>query len=627
MTTVRRKRAENAMNTHFKALIGVASRSGNEVATCVWPCDSNSTESASKASSVFSTATYFDISGCLACPLSPPYEHIAMGSLTLSVSRLSCVTRCSNIRSNKVENLKMLPFTLLETDGVDLSFDSHSLITFQGETSKLSQSGVSFGMEQEIGQGTLIITSHRIMIVVGEFAYALGLDQVEGVESVGLIRPKLKLTCKLASSDTLVKRGNDVWPCRICGSMARLDECSACKCNRHGEMQCFTCTFMNPLDSSAVNGQPLSCKMCGTRIPMWSRTQQQVCQRCTFLNGPDDKECSMCQNALLGLPTPIKHGSYEVKLTFNQGIKEAYSSIKSVISKQEWKTSLRALKGTPVPAKPIQTIQPTPKADTLRASMDSPLPRDARDVQEEKRPQSRNQAGLGQIMQSISISNTQTQQQLDESFRDLSTLMDRANDMVNLASSLVAKLNKETDSGSIAKVQDLLYDLGIGVDAPVTKEAVGSSLYFTKLSEQIHSFISPVLEQRGMMALTDLYVLYNRARGVHLVSPQDLYKAVSMWSNQVKVPARLRKFPSGTTVVEADSMNEDKLSQRVLQFVAKKEKEGVSAIQLALGMSCAPALAMEWLTMAEGRSLLCRDETIHGISFYPNLFLNPSLVQ
>jgi len=47
-----------------------------------------------------------------------------------------------------------------------------------------------------------------------------------------------------------------------------------------------------------------------------------------------------------------------------------------------------------------------------------------------------------------------------------------------------------------------------------------------------------------VIALTDLYCIFNRARGTEMISPDDLYRAALLFET-LKLPVRLRKFDSG----------------------------------------------------------------------------------
>jgi ESCRT-II complex subunit VPS36 len=55
-----------------------------------------------------------------------------------------------------------------------------------------------------------------------------------------------------------------------------------------------------------------------------------------------------------------------------------------------------------------------------------------------------------------------------------------------------------------------------------------------------------------MMALTDVYCRVNRARGLELLSPEDLIQACHMLE-QLNLPIRLRQFDSGVKVLQLQS--------------------------------------------------------------------------
>jgi ESCRT-II complex subunit VPS36 len=59
-------------------------------------------------------------------------------------------------------------------------------------------------------------------------------------------------------------------------------------------------------------------------------------------------------------------------------------------------------------------------------------------------------------------------------------------------------------------------------------------------------------EVGGMMALTDIYCRVNRARGLELLSPEDLIQACHMLE-QLNLPIRLRQFDSGVKVLQLHS--------------------------------------------------------------------------
>jgi len=98
-----------------------------------------------------------------------------------------------------------------------------------------------------------------------------------------------------------------------------------------------------------------------------------------------------------------------------------------------------------------------------------------------------------------------------------------------------------------------------------------------------------------------------------------LYKACSLFTD-LKLPLQLRKFASGVIVVQLTSFDDTQTAQRIATLV--KEKGPLTPFLLAKYTNISIALAKEQLLTAEGRELLCRDDSVEGLCFYLNFFLN-----
>lgn len=117
------------------------------------------------------------------------------------------------------------------------------------------------------------------------------------------------------------------------------------------------------------------------------------------------------------------------------------------------------------------------------------------------------------------------------------------------------------------------------------------------------------------MALTDVYCRVNRARGMELLSPEDLLHAC----HRMKGPIQLRVFPSGVMVLQTDTHNSDRITDEIC---AELETCGsISSEELARVSNISLTLALERLLTAERNAKVCRDESIEGLRFYPNQFL------
>lgn len=119
-----------------------------------------------------------------------------------------------------------------------------------------------------------------------------------------------------------------------------------------------------------------------------------------------------------------------------------------------------------------------------------------------------------------------------------------------------------------------------------------------------------------MMSLADVYCRVNRARGLELLSPEDLLQACRLMEDG---PIKMRKLPSGAIVLQLDSHSDAIQSSETYQTVNTSEM--VTVEEFAKLRNISLLLAKERLLAAERLGLLCRDESLGGLRFYPNLLL------
>lgn len=78
----------------------------------------------------------------------------------------------------------------------------------------------------------------------------------------------------------------------------------------------------------------------------------------------------------------------------------------------------------------------------------------------------------------------------------------------------------------MSEIQQVMFNMGMtdNFTSHVSKEISGKKFY-SDLARELEKFLSNIIESdrfSGVIGLTDLFCLYNRARGTDLVSPQDL---------------------------------------------------------------------------------------------------------
>ena len=77
---------------------------------------------------------------------------------------------------------------------------------------------------------------------------------------------------------------------------------------------------------------------------------------------------------------------------------------------------------------------------------------------------------------------------------------------------------------------------------------------------QLGQFLGPQVDKvGGMMAMADVYCLFNRARGTELVSPDDLLQACTCFP-QTGVPLSVKEFSTGALVVQSQSHSTEQVN-------------------------------------------------------------------
>ncbi|XP_050806232.1 vacuolar protein-sorting-associated protein 36 isoform X2 [Gopherus flavomarginatus] len=220
--------------------------------------------------------------------------------------------------------------------------------------------------------------------------------------------------------------------------------------------------------------------------------------------------------------------------------------------------------------------------------------------------------GIVGIERKLEEKRKETDKNISEAFEDLSKLMEKAKEMVELSKSIANKIKeKQGDITEDETIRFKSYLLSMGIANPVTRETHGSGThYHMQLAKQLAGILQSQLEERGgIMSLTEL------------LSPEDLVNACKMLV-ALKLPLRLRLFDSGVMVIELQSHNEEEMVASALETVSEKGSLTAEEFAKLVGMSV--LLAKERLLLAEKMGHLCRDDSVEGLRFYPNLFMTQS---
>ena len=249
-------------------------------------------------------------------------------------------------------------------------------------------------------------------------------------------------------------------------------------------------------------------------------------------------------------------------------------------------------------------------------------------------------AGVGGVLHRQHQEHKHRQETLGRAFTDMNALMAKAKEMVTLAEHLAAaatRRGRTTDSSdasgsdaSDAETTEMdAMMLSMGIASPVTRETAGA-LYHQQLARQLADWLPQVLAKRGgILALPDVFCLFNRARGSELISPEDLLKACQLW-RRLGVPLQFRRFESGVQVVQSLDRSDDEVCATLTEMInrplgpsddeTRDAMRRMDAYSASVALGIPPTIASEYLLMAERHGILCRDDGPEATYFYPNFF-------
>nr|CAD7397246.1 unnamed protein product [Timema poppensis] len=286
-------------------------------------------------------------------------------------------------------------------------------------------------------------------------------------------------------------------------------------------------------------------------------------------------------------PGPVGRSKHQsIKLSFKEGMENDFLGVlNEMVRKKKWET-----------VSPTGGPQIQPRNIKLRT-------------------------GIVGIERNIEERHKATDESITVAFQDLSKLMGMAKDMVNLSKTISQKIReKQGDITEDETVKFKSYLLSLGIDDPVTRGSYRSeNQYYQGLARELADILeTPIKEVGGMMSLTDVYCRVNRARGLELISPEDLLNACNTLE-ALHLPIRLRQFDSGVTVLQLQSYSDANIVQSTSELLA--ESKSITAEELAQSLGISVVLAKERLITTEKYGKACRDDSIEGLRFYPNLFL------
>lgn len=218
---------------------------------------------------------------------------------------------------------------------------------------------------------------------------------------------------------------------------------------------------------------------------------------------------------------------------------------------------------------------------------------------------------------------------------DADRLLEEAKGLVAIIHRYVATLetkrgakqeNLDDDDDDDVALSDMLRRMGMTDGLSRDRGYRGSDkVYYDRLARRVADVVAPHLKRAGgTMTLTDVYCLFNRARGTNLVSPDDLLRVLPLLSS-LGLGMSSREFAgSGVRVLQDDRFDDDAVARRLRQAAEAQPDTGLTALDASRVCGIPSVLVVaEHLHVAEKAAVLCRDTTVEGTRYFPNLFLDP----
>jgi len=469
--------------------------------------------------------------------------------------------------------------------------------------------------------------------------------------------------------DESLHPSSQTWACHVCGfrNLASSgSKCGLCGVTRPNDIVQRTTSSRKPASTPPgrpfINGsEPAS----GTATPTLDPAVTGAlisCPSCTFLNHPSMVRCEVCDSPLgtfastrtpsrastpvvtsrpgtpstAGPPTPAlgSNGSSSapptfVRLSFRRGgDKTFYAALKKALQAKEWDVDRKLRSRRPAASSQVS-------GDNLDQHRTTTI-------------------GIDGILRTIDLDARDKEDDMQEALSDLEALMTRAKDMVSLAQSLNAKVienkaGQSEDAASADQASTVVWQslTSLGLQAPaVTSEMVADDKeYHLQLAKELGSVLLgtgkgrnsvPVMQDgpKAMIGLDEIWCLWNRARGVALVSPKDLKQACEQLPLVTKPQIRLRTFKSGLTVLHLPYFSEEAFASRICSTLAPEVSDngsegdavvpGVSTLDVARkeGLSVVLTERMLELLEQQRQSVIARDEgdTRQGTRWQYNYF-------
>ncbi|KIJ36406.1 hypothetical protein M422DRAFT_34242 [Sphaerobolus stellatus SS14] len=473
--------------------------------------------------------------------------------------------------------------------------------------------------------GTVHVTSHRLLYVdaVHPSACSLAIPLASVTQTdfyAGFLKSSPKVTVFLNNVDA-EETEVESWICHVCsyrnppglGDTAR--KCSLC-----GVIRDLPSQSTEPRTKDSVYSGNISAALSSSSsaVPRPSSREPIPCPACTFLNHPSLRSCEICSTPLDPQSVrPFKSAPASRPDTPPVSVSSERDSIKISFRKGGDKNFYAALKRTLIG----KAWEAKGKITGSHHGIDSTT---------------RTKSGIHGILQNVEENAKVADSNLRSALGDLEALMAKARDMVELASSLNAKLTAQEEQRE--RLRALRPDLTLASDEPEEAKFIRSSLsqlglktsavtqdmvkddkeWLEQLAKELGTILvgnpKGLVRDRGVVGLDEIWGGWNRARGVALIPPETMLLVLPHLPKVTNPPIRLRTFRSGLRVLHTPEYTDESFTARLLTLIASAGPQ--STMEIAREEKITSALTLEMVESVEDAGKIIRDEQGPGGEVY-----------
>jgi len=252
---------------------------------------------------------------------------------------------------------------------------------------------------------------------------------------------------------------------------------------------------------------------------------------------------------------------------------------------------------------------------------------------------SNERVGIDGLVRGVETSVQSTQLDMNDALKDLDALMVKAREMVRLAGELNDRLTTVTELNASSGGADLetatfirssLAQLGLRMtDVPVTLDmASDEKRWYEQLARELAGVLQGtggksgpgMMENRGMIALDEVWGGWNRARGVALLTPSQFLQVLPHLPTYTDPMITERTFhASGLRVLHTPTYSSAAFATRLHGTLLLSSAR--TTLDIAQEEGVPIGLASEMVDEAEAQGVVCRDEAEHGeVRWWLNVF-------